>query len=486
METTLHKRKKGSEKMKKLVLILILVMAVILLFFINGSKNAKPAASNSQKDGNIVVYQPQKDDSVMTNPFIGFAPWANSTSYSQDHSLVYANFTWRQLEPEKGQYDFSAIEKENNLEYWKKKNVKLIFRIVLDTPGPSKHMDIPDWLYQEINQDGTWYDHAWGKGFSPNYSNKKLIALHEELLKKLAERYNNDPEIAFIELGSIGHWGEWHTLQQDGIYIPFPKLPVVETYVNQYVKYFSNKILLMRRPHQIALDNKMGLYNDMFGKKKDTVDSFWNWVKNGYTLWLTGEKMPAMPDYWKYGPTGGELAPVAHREDYFSSANFSETISELNLTHVSWVGPGSPADYPRDGKLQPKIDQLLKKMGYHFRIVKETHPQKVKPGDSFMMTMDGENSGVAPFYYSWPLEISLADAKDKIVYKQQVNTDIRKWLPGMFKVDESISLPSDLPAGEYHLCVAILDPATKKPGMNLEMAGKRDDGRYKLGKIIIE
>src|SRR5690606_37934946 len=97
-----------------------------------------------------------------SNPYMGFAPPADGGPYSQIHSLVYANFTWREMEPEKGFYDFATIEKKYKLDYWKQQNVKLIFRVVLDYPGKSKDKEIPDWLYEEIDQDGTWYEHKWG------------------------------------------------------------------------------------------------------------------------------------------------------------------------------------------------------------------------------------------------------------------------------------------------------------------------------------
>ena len=460
--------------MKKLIFLLILISLLIIIVVFFG------------KSGSQVVFKPSRaEDNVIVNPYMGFAPPADGGPYPQPHSLVYANFTWADLEPEKGHYDFDGIEKKFRLSYWKKKNIKLIFRVVLDTPRDEKHKDIPEWLYKEINKDGTWYEHEWGKGFSPNYSNKKLIAYHEQLIKKLAERYNNDPEIAFIEIGSIGHWGEFHTLQQDGIYIPFPKLPVVETYVNQYTENFDQKILLMRRPYQIAIDSKMGLFNDMFGKKPDTVDEFWEWVTKGYTSWLTKEKNPSMTGYWRYAPTGGEFAPTDHWEDYFSQTKFDSTMDQLKLTHVSWLGPSSPADYSKNGKLSSNINKFLSKVGYHFQLVKEIHQENTKAGASTELLMDWENSGVAPFYYQWPLEISLADTNGKIVYKEQTKVDIRKWIPGIHHEKVSITIPHKLANGEYNLCVAILDPGTKKPGIQFEMMGKRDDGRYNLGKIIV-
>ncbi|EKN69239.1 hypothetical protein BABA_11011 [Neobacillus bataviensis LMG 21833] len=461
--------------MKKLILILIAVILLIIVAFTVSKRSRQ------------VTFQPERAvNNVIVNPYTGFAPPADGGPYTQPHSLVYANFTWRDLEPKKGHIDFAGIEKKYRLDYWKEKNIKLIFRVVMDTPGDKKHMDIPDWLYKEINEEGTWYDHKWGKGFSPNYSNKKLIAYHNNLIKKLAEQYNNDSEIAFIEIGSIGHWAEFHTLQQDGIYIPFPKLPVVETYVKQYIKYFDKKILLMRRPHQIAIDNKMGLFNDMFGKKPDTVDEFWKWVTKGYTFWLTNEKNPSMEGFWKYAPTGGEFAPTHYWEDYFSSAHFSNTMEQLELTHVSWLGPSSPADYPMNGEMQKRMNQFMNKMGYHFCLLNETHPESVTAGTTFRLSMEWENTGVAPFYFDWPLEISLADQKGEIVYKQQLKADIRKWLPGKHQISEDISLPTKLNSGKYNMLVTILDPATGKPGIQFEMAGRRDDGRYTLGEIMVK
>ncbi|WP_042461027.1 DUF4832 domain-containing protein [Neobacillus dielmonensis] len=459
--------------MKKITLFIVIILVVLIL----------SAYLRREKE---VVFKPENTDiSAVVNPYMGFAPPADGGPYSQPHTLVYANFTWRDLEPEKGHYDFEGIEKKYKLDYWRKHNVKLIFRVVMDTPGDEKHKDIPDWLYKEINQDGTWYDHQWGKGFSPNYSNKKLIAYHKKLIEKLAERYNADPEIAFIEIGSIGHWAEFHTLQQDGIYIPFPKLPVVETYVNHYLSSFDNKVLLMRRPHQIAINNKLGLFNDMFGKKEDTVDEFWKWVTKGYTFWLTKEKFPAMPDYWENAPTGGEFAPTDNWNDYFSGSTFSSTMDQLELTHVSWLGPSSPADYPKSGPLNGNLHQFLSKIGYHFKLDKVTHQEKVSTGDSLDIEMVWKNSGVAPFYFPWPLELSLTDVKGKIVYKENTNIDIRKWLPGKNSAQATITIPSSLDGGDYHLCAAIINPETQKPGIQLEMSGIRSDGRYDIGKIKI-
>lgn len=451
-------------------MIFALSFAILLLVFIK----------HDQK----VSFEQKKEPIV--NPFMGFAPPAEGGPYKQAHSLVYANFTWKDLEPEKGVYDFDKIEETFKFDYWKAQNKKLIFRVVLDYPGKVGHMDIPDWLYAELKADGSWYEHEWGSGFSPNYNNQILINYHEKLITALAERYNQDSFIAFIELGSLGHWGEWHTLQQEGIEIPFPKLSIAETYIKHYTERFIDKILLMRRPHQIALDNNMGLYNDMFGRRDHTIDEFHSWVTNGYTFWLTGEKHPSMNDSWRIAPIGGEFAPTKEWGDYFSPSSIAETMEQLQTTHVSWLGPSSPAYYSPNGNYQKEINRLLEKIGYHFWLAEAKYKNSIKAGSKLSMKMKWENSGVAPFYFEWPLEISLANAEGKIIYKETASADIRKWLPGSHSIKEIISIPQDLKKGVYRINVAILDPDLMEPAIHLEMEGERDDLRYTIGNIHIK
>lgn len=457
--------------MRNCLLLLILVILILLISFYIKKE----------------TFNIEKVDDAIINPFMGFAPPAEGGPYIQPHSLVYANISWRDLESEKGIYDFEKVEEKFKFDYWKKNKKRLIFRVVLDYPGTTGHKDIPEWLYQEINQDGTWYEHKWGNGFSPNYNNPKLIHYHKKLIEALAERYNKDTFVAFIQLGSIGHWGEWHTLQQDGIHISFPTIPIAETYIKHYIESFTDKLLLIRRPHQIALDNNMGLYNDMFGRSDHTVQEFHSWVTNGYNSWLTDdENHPPMPDAWKTSPIGGEFAPTQEWGDYFSTATISQVMEQLQLTHVSWLGPSSPVNYSQNGQYQDEINRFLKKVGYHFRLIEVRYQTDAKVGSKLSLEMVWENSGVAPFYFDWPLEISISDEKGDIVHKEEGTVDIREWLPGRHSIKESITIPRNLKKETYEVNVAILDPDIEEPAIHLEMKGKRDDLRYKIGEITLK
>lgn len=431
-----------------------------------------------------VTYNPIEISSVLNNPFMGWAPWASGGPYQQPHRLVYVNATWKELEPTKGNYAFDALEARNKFSYWASQGVKVILRINMDYPASTKHMDIPDWLYEETGGDGTWYDIDWGKGFSPNYDNPKLIAYHNALIAALAARYNNDNRIPMIALGSLGQWGEFHTKKSNDFTIPFPKESVSNQYVQSYIDNFKNKILLMRRPFQIARDNNMGLFNDSFGNSSQTYDYFNNFINNGYNDYLTGENHPAMPDYWKTAPSGGEISNYPGTM-YLQDSAIETSLQMLRDSHTSWLGPCSPGTQPSGTSLQNNFDRMLTTMGYRFVIQSVSHPNEATVGSDLTVSMMLANKGVAPFYYNWPVELSLADSAGNIVVKTTTSDDIRTWLPGAKQITSSVNIPANIAAGTYTLCAAIIDPDTGLPGIDLAIEGRRSDGRYSLSQLKI-
>ena len=124
-------------------------------------------------------------------------------------------------------------------------------------------------------------------------------------------------------------------------------------------------------------------------------------------------------------------------------------------------------------------------MGYRFVPSSITHQSSAAPGSTLSLSMTWANKGVAPFYFDWPLELSLSDSNGNIVVKQQTSEDIRTWLPGTKTFESLLSIPANLPEGNYTICAAIIDPETGKPGIDLAISGKRSDGRYPVSSITI-
>jgi Domain of unknown function (DUF4832)/Beta-galactosidase len=456
-----------------------------------------------------IGFEPKENFEVLNNPFKGWVGWANTKQpLVQPHSLVYANISWRELEPEKGKFNWEEIESKFQFEKWQQEGTRINLRFVLDDPGNGPEKDIPDWLYDELvkaeGQEGAgkWYDtpsSVVGKGFAPNYSSPTLIAEHERAIQALADRYNNHPGIAFIQIGSLGHWGEFHNWPEE-VSGKFPSLSVSDQYVSHYLERFTNKMVGMRKPFPIAADNKLGLFNDVFGSKGAT-DTWVDWTVNGWNeigSYVDNGQDPQeaqaaskMPDFWKYAYSGGEFHSGNTRLSVGDST-IMESLREARVSHTSWLGPSSPASYVKGKDIteseQANIDLLHNTMGYRFVLESVQHDHKGEIGDGLKLSFLWNNKGVAPFYFDWPLAVALQDNKGNIVTEsiQRLDSiDIREWLPGRHEVNVDYSLSKNLKPGRYQLVIAILDPATGKPGIKLGIEGERPDGWTQLDAVTV-
>ena len=102
-------------------------------------------------------------------------------------------------------------------------------------------------------------------------------------------------------------------------------------------------------------------------------------------------------------------------------------------------------------------------MGYQFAIQELRHPATIIKGDKLNVSVAGENQGIGPFYYRWPMELALLDEQGELVEKLPLDRDIRKWLPGKFQEQAAQSVAAK--PGTYQLGLGIRDPWTDRPSM---------------------
>lgn len=412
----------------------------------------------------------QKSEEAFGNPLMGYVPGAWNSEISQDIFLLYMDITWAELEPEEGVFDWETIERENQLTRWRKEGKHLVLRFVCDIPGDKPHMDIPKWLYEKTGRDGTWYEGAYGKGFAPDYNNELLIRYHSRAVQVMGEHLEKDGLISFIELGSLGHWGEWHVNYGQGIK-RMPKEQVRNQYVTPWLEAFPKAFFLMRRPFSIVNTYSMGLYNDVAGKKEDTKE-WLKWIQEGGTYNQTMEEnaMFPMPDFWKKAPSGGELTSSLPMEELLQT-NVKETIELLRLSHTTFLGPNVAEKAYKDG-----YAQLLKNMGYRLWISQARWRRN-------LLELTWENDGVAPFYGNWKTYLYLENPEGKIVEKPEVKIELPQVLPGEKVETETLFATEkvkNLLKKGYRLSVGIEDPMTGRPQVRLAMKCGYADGRNVL------
>jgi hypothetical protein len=470
------------------MLVCLCLLTALAVFFIGFDifNNYITATYETSTERVNTVYHPEESDRVLVNPYMGFVPTAaTSRSAFKPFTMVYAGISWRELEPEKGIYKFEEFEKKIKFDYWKEKNIKFVIRFFIDYPSKEGGMDIPDWLYEEIGEKGTWYEEGEKKGFSPDYSNNVLIDNHEKIIRAIAERYDKEGTVAFIQLGSLGHYGEWHTT-----YIPrekkaFPEVSVSDMYVSHYTKHFKNKKLLMRRPFEIARSNNMGLFNDSFGDKKQTEDYFLKWINEGYKDHYFDYYHPPMKDFWKSAPSSGEFSNYPG-EAWIEEENFQRTLNMLKQSHTSFLGPSAPIYEELSVEKQKRLDILLKTMGYRFKVIESTYYDEIKSGENQEGTIKIANEGIAPFYFEWPMYVTVKNSKNNEVASMKLDYDIRTLLPGEAKISYSIDLDNDLEEGEYKIYVFITDSDSGKPAIAFANKIIYEDKMCYLGSFKIK
>ena len=420
------------------------------------------------------VKEYERTEAVFGNPLMGYAPCAWNTTVSDDVSLLYMDITWAELEPEEGQYNWESIDKENQLSRWRKEGKHIVLRFVCDVPGQEKHMDIPEWLYEKIDHEGTWYDVEFGKGFAPDYNNEEMIRYHAKAVEALGEHLGKDGLISYIELGSLGHWGEWHVNYSAGIQ-RLPNEAVRKQYVVPWTGAFPDAMLLMRRPFSHASEYGMGLYNDMAGHPDET-EVWLREIENGGDLSQTDEKnaLISMHDFWKTAPVGGELTSSFSMEDLLET-NLDQTAALIRESHTTFLGP-----HVANNQYLQGYHTVLKNMGYRLRISEAVLSNKLK-GTKLSMTW--ANDGTAPFYKDWPVWVYVTDENGDTIEKKQVEMKLSSILPGE-SVKTEICLETkklvDLAGKKYNIRIGVEDPMTGKENLRLAMKCRYMDGRNLL------
>lgn len=421
-------------------------------------------------------------DKPVANPMKGLTAWGEN--YRQDPyvAFAYVPIYWNELEPRPGEYDFAALEERCHFAQWRADGVRLILRLVPDTPTEEQHMDIPQWLYDAMGGTGTWYDGDYGQGFSPDYENEVFRQAHQSLIAALGQRYADDPQVAFIELGSLGHWGEWHVDAGAGI-SSFPTQDITDTYVEDYLAVFSPDQLLLRRPYEIGRDRGLGLYNDSFGLP-DSHKEWLSWIADGYQSDQNGEWLPAMPNFWLRAPSGGEFSPQQEDGWYFSAEQFPTTLTLLEQSHTTFLGPNAPAYGELSGTEEENLRTLLAEMGYTLA-VRRCKIWRTPFSTTLQAELTWENTGLAPLYADWPIDLELRNETGQTVWSSRECAPLSEWGPGQHTITLSLSDAGALPKGSYSFWVGIVDPLTGLPGVALQMETEHDGAFYRVSTLSL-
>jgi hypothetical protein len=125
--------------------------------------------------------------------------------------MAYFYASWRQLEPEPGKFDWAGFEKKWDSPLAKGKHV--ILRLFLEYPN--EPTGLPQWVIDSGVKRTPYDTKEVGKGLCPDWDDPRLLEALLRFVAAFGKRYNSHPRVAFIQLGTLGFWGQTHGLAGD-------------------------------------------------------------------------------------------------------------------------------------------------------------------------------------------------------------------------------------------------------------------------------
>ncbi|WP_308639612.1 hypothetical protein [Paenibacillus silvisoli] len=140
--------------------------------------------------------------------------------------VLYIRCDWRDVQSSPGRLDLHPIW-EATLDAAKRHGLRVAFRIQLSSPNiqPAR-LSMPDFLQGQVPlvNIGRFNEREFDY-FEPRYDHPAFQAAFHELNELLAERFDGDPLIEFVDLMMYGFWGEGHT---NNLPNPFPDYATAE------------------------------------------------------------------------------------------------------------------------------------------------------------------------------------------------------------------------------------------------------------------
>ncbi|HET6559660.1 MAG TPA: DUF4832 domain-containing protein [Prolixibacteraceae bacterium] len=444
------------------------------------------ADSPIKADKNTVTIRPKVYEKAFPNPLKGFR--SGNLNKEDYPTLTRLYIGWNEIENnEKDGID--KIKAYSNSQ-WKDlpvRNIKVIPRVYLEWPYGTQNA-----AHSRDTVRSDWGEVRYCERFWPadmkrgDYNSEQFKKRLVNLIAKMGKAWDNDPCVAYIEMGLIGWWGEQHS--------PFINAEMQKLIGDAFVASFKNKLIMVRQAKDFTA-YPFGSYWDSFAHASQTneaemliaQDGKWNTSVRG------GEVAYDWGDMSKTGTNPNESLKVKANRDYII-----DYIRKVHCNHLGWINI-----YKTDNdQVKQGADILQQNLGYRFILKEVTYTSNAEPGQPLKVSFTVCNTGSSPFYYNWPVEVSLLDTNThQPVWKSVFQgVDIRTWLPGdqwdtalrKYTIEPAVNsvkgefqLPQELSKGEYIVALSILDPGGNVPAIRFAINNYFKGGRHPVGKIGI-
>jgi hypothetical protein len=390
-------------------------------------------------------------------------------------SVVYVRFNWGDLEPEEGRYNWTLLD--GPIAAARARGASVAFRIMTTNAHSRGYYCSPKWLFDAgcrsfeylRGGDDPTSGGARISRIEPDYSDPIYLARHGAFIRELGKRYDGHAGVEFLDVGSYGIWGEWHTSHAAA-------WEVRRKIIDMYLEAFRKTPLVMMSDDAQALSYALPRGA---GFRRDGVGSPWH-EKN----WIGSEKYKGVPDFgeaWKNAPPVfewfGDYAYLQKRQ-----WSFDRAIAFMLENHVTLIND-NVGKVPEEE--MPKLRELARRSGYRFVLREASYAPTVRRGERVEVRMRWSNVGVGKLYRNFPLELYLVGHDGTVAAEARVPSDPRTWLPGDHECRGEIAVPRGVTPGEYGVGVAMVD-SEGRPAIRLATEAPEMGLVYRVGQVRVE
>ena len=403
-------------------------------------------------------------------------------------STVYLRLPWAYLEPEEGKFNWAILD--TPAQRWIAKGKRIALRFT--TSENWMKYATPEWV-KKAGAKGTFYEFNKGRvaesnSWDPLFDDPVYLQKLDAFLTAAAKRYDGNPNVEFLDVGTYGMWGEGHTFmssKQD-------TLAIQKLHIDLHLKRFKKTLLCIS--DDFAGHNKPG--------KNFPITDYA--LSRGVTLRDDSILVQPPPKSWYHAEMAQEFWPklpvILEHEHYAGSKGRKAWSGELLLKavedyHASFMSiHGAPRSILTENR--ETIDRINQRMGYRLQPLVVTWPETVEIGKaSFKVKWTWSNTGVAPCYPGGFPCLTLKDAEGGIV---SVLTDesldmrsLKVGPPGAAPVTAlesgftiGLVAPTTKP-GQYDLFISV-GTRDGTPQIALPLTGDDGQRRYALGKVELQ
>lgn len=414
-------------------------------------------------------------------------------------STIYLRIPWSFLEPEENQFNWAVFD--TPAQRWIASGKKIATRVTCSENW--MRYATPKWV-RDAGAKGVEYE--WAKGpreggplWDPDFIDPVFLQKLEHFLSVMARRYDGNPNVAFIDVGTFGMWGEGHTGGSSRLTDEQTDI-AVKRHIDLHVKHFRKTLLCIS--DDVAGPSRPGRRFPLTEYARE----------HGVTLRDDSILVQPSPRSWYHAELAQDFWPalpvILEHEHYGSSKRRGAWSGELLLKsvedyHASYM---SIHWWPREELEENRatIDAINRRLGYRLVPAEIAWPGEIALGNTFTIESEWANRGVAPCYSGAYWAITLKDDKGGIV-SVNVNEefDLKALQPGA--AGKAPSMKSTLQTavcrrykdangrlygpkvrpGRYDLFLSV-GQRDGTPSIALPLGNPDGQKRYKLGQIELK